>query len=100
VTGVCDDKDIDRIYEPLIPLANGIYTVTPAVDRAMKDKDLSLFFHTRGIASQPCGSVLAGITKASSEASGDDLILVCGSLFVVGEVKAWLEKTNFTGIRG
>jgi dihydrofolate synthase / folylpolyglutamate synthase len=99
-TGVCDDKDIDRIYAPLVPLVDAIYTVTPAVDRALKDEDLSLFFHKQGIASRPCGSVVAGICKARSEASEQDLILVCGSLFVVGEVKAWLEQVNYTGIRG
>jgi dihydrofolate synthase/folylpolyglutamate synthase len=100
VTGVCDDKDIDRIYEPLVPLVDGIYTVTPAIERALKDEDLSLFFCRRGIASQPCGSVVAGICKARSEAHEGDLILVCGSLFVVGEVKAWLEHVDYTGIRG
>jgi dihydrofolate synthase / folylpolyglutamate synthase len=100
VTGVCDDKDIDRIYAPLVPLVDSIYTVTPAVERALKDEELSHFFHTQGIASQPCGSVVAGICKARSEASEGDLILVCGSLFVVGEVKAWLEQVNYTGIRG
>ena len=100
VTGVCGDKDIDRIYSPLAPLADQIYTVTPAVDRAMKDEELTLFFNNHGIASQPCGSVAAGIRKARAAASEGDLILVCGSLFVVGEAKAWLENANFTGIRG
>ena len=100
VTGVCDDKDIDRIYAPLVPLVDAIYTVTPAVERALKDEELSLFFHKQGIASNPCGSAVAGICKARSQASEGDLILVCGSLFVVGEVKAWLEQVNYTGIRG
>ncbi len=100
VTGVCDDKEIDRIYAPLIPLVDDIYTVTPAVERAMKDKELTHFFHELGIASQPCGSVTDGIRAARSRASEADLILVCGSLFVVGEVKAWLEQVDYAGIRG
>lgn len=100
VTGVCGDKDIEHIYAPLLPLVDAVYTVTPAVDRALKDEELSRFFQKRGIASQPCGSVVAGVCKARSESSEGDLILVCGSLFVVGEVKAWLEKVQYTGIRG
>jgi len=100
VTGVCDDKDIDLIYAPLVPLADAIYTVTPAVERAVTAGDLSHFFQTQGVASHPCGSVAEGISQARSHAAEDDLILVCGSLFVVGEVKAWLEQTNYTGIRG
>ena len=100
VTGVCADKDIELIYAPLAPLADRIYTVTPAVDRGLEDEELSRFFLKQGFASRPCGSVVEGVRKARSEASEDDLILVCGSLFVVGEVKAWLEQENYTGIRG
>jgi folylpolyglutamate synthase/dihydropteroate synthase len=43
---------------------------------------------------------VAGIIKARSLAADNDLILVSGSLFVVGEVKAWLEQSDYTGIRG
>ena len=100
VTGVCDDKDIANIYTPLEKLVDRVYTVTPGVERALKDLDLSLFFHKRGITSQPCGSVTAGIVAARSDAAEGDLILVCGSLFVVGEAKAWLANINYSGIRG
>ncbi|MDD2852520.1 MAG: bifunctional folylpolyglutamate synthase/dihydrofolate synthase [Desulfuromonadaceae bacterium] len=100
VTGICDDKDIDLIYAPLIPLIDTIYTVTPAVERGLSDEKLSRFFQTRGIASRPCGSVTSGIRTAVNEATDTDLVLVCGSLFVVGEVKAWLDQVHFTGIRG
>ncbi|OGU18387.1 MAG: bifunctional folylpolyglutamate synthase/dihydrofolate synthase [Geobacteraceae bacterium GWC2_53_11] len=100
VTGVCDDKDIEQIYAPLLPLVNSIYTVTPAVDRAMSDKALTSFFHRQGVKALPCGSVIAGIDSARSDASETDLILVCGSLFIVGEVKAWLARKNYSGIRG
>ena len=100
MTGVCNDKDIDRIYAPLLPLVDTVYTVTPAVERALNDEELSRFFHAKGLASHPCGSVAAGICEARSHSFDGDLILVCGSLFLVGEVKAWLEQVDYTGIRG
>ncbi len=100
VTGVCDDKDIARIYAPLMPHVAEIYTVTPSVERALSDTDLSDFFRKTGMVSQPCGSVVAGIGKARSQAGAGDLILICGSLFLVGEVKAWLENVDYSGIRG
>lgn len=100
VTGVCEDKDFEQIYAPLTPLVDAVYTVTPAIERAFNDEELSLFFRQKGIKSEPCGSVTAGVTKARSEACADDLILVCGSLFVVGEIKAWLENIHYSGIRG
>ncbi len=100
VTGVCDDKNIEQIYAPLLPLVDRVYTVTPAVERAMRDGMLTQFFRRQGVESEPCGSVVLGIARARRQASEHDLILVCGSLFIVGEVKAWLEQVDYTGIRG
>ncbi len=100
VTGVCSDKDAAGLYLPLTPLADAIYTVTPAIDRALIDQELTDIFRAQGIPSRPCGSVIAGIAAARHDATADDLILVCGSLFLVGEVKAWLEQIDYTGIRG
>ncbi len=100
VTGVCSDKDIDQIYAPLIPLVERIYTVTPAIDRALDAQKLSDFFTGCGVVSVPSGTVVDGIQRARSEALPGDMILVCGSLFIVGEVKAWLENSKYSGIRG
>lgn len=100
VSGVCADKDVKQIYAPLIPLVDRVYTVTPKVERAMNDAELSRIFTEMGIVSRPCGTVIDGISAARSEAVAGDLILVCGSLFVVGEAKAWLENVDYTGIRG
>jgi folylpolyglutamate synthase/dihydropteroate synthase len=37
---------------------------------------------------------------AVRDAEAGDLILVSGSLFTVGEAKAWLSGAEFEGIRG
>jgi dihydrofolate synthase/folylpolyglutamate synthase len=100
VTGVCDDKDVEQIFAPLIPRVDEIYTVTPAVDRALSDENLASFFLSLGKVAHPCGSAVDGVNRAIRQATETDLILVCGSLFVVGEVKAWLEQADYSGIRG
>jgi len=100
VTGVCYDKDIDQMYAPLIPLVEKIYTVTPSVDRAMNGEDLSRLFSGMGVDSTPSVNVVDGIQKARIESVNGDMILVCGSLFIVGETKAWLENSGYSGIRG
>ena len=100
VSGVCADKDVQRIFAPLTTLVDRVYTVTPKVERAMNDAELSRLFTEMGLVSRPCGAVTDGILAARSEAVAGDLILVCGSLFVVGEAKAWLENVDYTGIRG
>jgi dihydrofolate synthase/folylpolyglutamate synthase len=66
----------------------------------MDDTDLSAILTEIGIPSTACGSVASGIQSAQRDAGGDDLILVCGSLFTVGEAKAWLAGATFEGIRG
>ncbi|HIJ95582.1 MAG TPA: bifunctional folylpolyglutamate synthase/dihydrofolate synthase [Desulfuromonadales bacterium] len=100
VTGACADKDIRTIYVPILPLVAQIYTVSPAVERALDDTALSRIFSDMGRASRCCGAVVSGIQTARADSRPGDLILVCGSLFLVGEVKAWLENSDYNGIRG
>jgi dihydrofolate synthase/folylpolyglutamate synthase len=100
VLGVMADKDIQKIVSALVPLTATCYCVSPAIERAMRDTDLATIITKLGIPSQACGSVANGITCAQQDAGNNDLILVCGSLFTVGEAKAWLSGVEFEGIRG
>jgi dihydrofolate synthase/folylpolyglutamate synthase len=100
VTGICDDKDLTGIYTPLLPYLSAVYAVKPAVERALPAEQAAAFFRGHGVVASAYDSVAAGLAAASKAAAADDLLLVCGSLFVVGEVKALLEQAEFTGIRG
>lgn len=100
VTGICADKDVEQLYAPLIPLADRIFTVTPSIDRALNAEALSQMLSGMGVESRACGNVVDGIQSAMEESAPGDMILVCGSLFIVGETKAWLENSDYTGIRG
>jgi dihydrofolate synthase/folylpolyglutamate synthase len=100
VLGVMADKDVRQIVSSLAPLTAKCYCVRPSIDRAMDDTDLADILTEIGIPSKACGSVANGIRCAQSDAGSDDLILVCGSLFTVGEAKAWLAGATFEGIRG
>jgi dihydrofolate synthase/folylpolyglutamate synthase len=100
VLGIMSGKDVRKIISTLAPLTTACYCVTPAVDRAMVDVDLAAILSEFGIQATACGRVPNGITSARRAAGSDDLILVCGSLFTVGETKAWLAGKNFEGIRG
>lgn len=100
VTGVMSDKDIPTMFAALKGKVHHAYTVTPAVERALDDTALAAILGDLGFRATPCGSVGNGIETARREAGRDDLILVCGSLFTVGETKAWLGGHHFEGIRG
>lgn len=100
VFGVMADKDVREIFSALAPLTATCYCVSPALERAMDDRELARIITETGTPSIACGSVANGIICARRDAACDDLILVCGSLFTVGEAKAWLAGTKFEGIRG
>ena len=100
VTGVCADKNFEQLYVPLLPLADKIFTVTPSIDRALTDRELAHYFERNGRSVQACGTVAGGIAAARLEALPGDMIVVCGSLFVVGETKAFLLHEPFEGVRG
>ena len=100
VLGIVSDKDVSGIVSVLAPLAATCYCVAPAIDRAMDDVTLASLITDLGIPARACGTVANGISSAQRDAEAGDLILVCGSLFTVGEAKAWLGGTAFEGIRG
>jgi dihydrofolate synthase/folylpolyglutamate synthase len=100
VTGVMADKDAAALLAPLASRADRCYCVTPGIERALDDKKLAALLTRRGFAARACGGVGSGIEAARREASPADLILVAGSLFTVGEAKAWLAGKVFEGIRG
>lgn len=100
VAGVMGDKDIPAIFAPLIGKVHRAYAVTPAVERALDSKALAGILEGLGFPAIACGSVGNGIETARREAGKDDLVLLCGSLFTVGEAKAWLSGQHFEGIRG
>lgn len=85
VLGMVKDKDVDTVIQ-LLP-ANAVYYFTNAdIPRALpagmlRDKALQ-----RGLAGHVFNNVNEALTDAKAHAHPDDLILVCGSVFLVGEV--------------
>jgi dihydrofolate synthase/folylpolyglutamate synthase len=92
ILGISKDKDILGICRQLIPICRQVIltqannpraTDTDTMERAIKDcmPDMRCeIFKTR--------KVLEAVKLAKSQASKQDLILVSGSLFVVGEARA------------
>ena len=100
VVGIMGDKDASDLLTPLVSRASCCYCVTPAIERALSAPQLAEIIRTKGLPARICGSVTDGIATAQHKAGAHDLILVTGSLFTVGEAKAWLTGAKFEGIRG
>lgn len=100
VIGVAGDKDVEGILAPLLPGADRIIAVCPEIPRGLPCRELSERCRALGRRAEKGGGVAAGLNMAFSLASARDLILVCGSLFTVGEARARLLSRTFEPFRG
>ena len=100
VAGVMGDKDAEGILGPLLPLADTVVAVSPAVARALPSAELASLCRMSGRACLDGGRVIEGLLLARKLAQPDDLVLVCGSLFTVGEARAVLLEERFEPCRG
>lgn len=85
VLGVSDDKDIRGISKVLDPLADQIILTRANTIRAMEPKKIAGYFKRKVYLTQ---SVKEAKLLAKDLAYQEDLILVTGSLFVVGEFRS------------
>jgi dihydrofolate synthase / folylpolyglutamate synthase len=100
VAGVMGDKELSGILSPLLPLADKVFAVAPAIDRALPAAQLASFCRQEGADVVDAGSVAQGISLARAAAGANDLVLVCGSLFTVGEARSILLSRSFDPFRG
>jgi dihydrofolate synthase/folylpolyglutamate synthase len=93
VLGVMGDKDVETIAEHLGPLASGFIATAPESERAVDPKALA-----RRVAEATGVPVLAqedaqlAVDMARAEAGPEGSVLVTGSLYLVGEVRASIQS--------
>lgn len=100
VVGVMADKAWQELLGALLPLATRVVAVEPALERALPAATLARFCGEAGVETVIGGTVRSGMELAASLAGEGDLILVCGSLFTVGEARSILTGREFMPIRG
>lgn len=88
VLGILGDKDIRGIISPLAPLADHIIVTKPEYARAMAITALAREVRSVHAAVEVRETVVQALEQARRRAGADDLILVTGSLYVVGEARA------------
>ena len=87
LTGVLADKDVQSMFAQITPLAHGFVTITPDSPRAMRAQDLADYLKSLGKEAVPCETTQEGLEKILSLAEADDVICICGSLYMIGEVR-------------
>lgn len=88
VLGVSKDKDIAGILKELLPLSDSIIlTKSKVAERALEPSKIKELI-TSGLEAGLSSSVEEALDLARSKADKGDLILITGSLFIVGEARA------------
>lgn len=85
IIGMVKDKEIDKVLA-LLPQEAIYYFTRAAIPRALSEielKELATKFHLHGTAYPDVNTALK---QALANAASEDLILICGSVFIVGEL--------------
>lgn len=95
VFGMMGDKAVDEVIRILFHPADRVYTVrADAGTRAAEAADLA---RRVGSGARPFDDVGAAFAAARAEAGPDGLVVVAGSLYLVGTFKAQLAKKDLRG---
>lgn len=86
VIGMVKDKDIRKVLT-LLPKQGKYYFTQSNIPRAMPVDQFATLAESNGLKGSTHEDVNLAIVAAKANASKDDLILVCGSVFLIGEVK-------------
>lgn len=85
IIGMVKDKEIERVLQ-LLPKEAEYYFTRAHIPRALPEDILHEKARTAGLDGETYPDVNTALKAALAKASAEDLILVCGSVFVVGEV--------------
>ena len=83
-----------KLRNALLPLAERIAAVTPDSHRALPAEDLCRrlreeYGYTTAV---PYGSLAEGLEALRCDAGEEDVICICGSLYMIGEARALFDR--------
>ena len=85
IIGLVKDKEVDKVLS-LLPHAAHFYFTQAQIPRALPAETLQSIAKSHGMVGEVFPDVNSALKTARSKAHKDDLLLVCGSVFLVGEV--------------
>jgi dihydrofolate synthase/folylpolyglutamate synthase len=92
LVGVKNDKNYHDILAAILPLTAKLYAVAPPAVNAIEPENLVAAARAAKVPAQAFASVAAGLQAARSACNPNDIILVAGSLFLVGAVRELLSN--------
>lgn len=92
--GILADKQVKEMIEEITPLAKKVYALTPHSDRAELSKNLKNEIIKTNPNCIALDSYNEAFELALREASSEDLILISGSLYMIGDMRRIIRKKN------
>lgn len=85
IIGVVSDKSIDPMLS-LLPQEATYYFTKAQLPRALSENELQQAGHLAGLKGNCYPDVKAALSAAKANATHDDLIVICGSIFLAAEI--------------
>lgn len=92
LVGVKDDKSYRDILDAILPLTSRLYAVSPAEITAIEPEKLVDVAREANVPAQAFATVEEGFQAARAACNPDEMILIAGSLFLVGAIRELLSK--------
>lgn len=92
VFGVLKDKDVHKMLAELIPYSSDIIITSPHTERGFPVEDLRKILDQEGIIPKITNTVSDALSLAFSTALSSDIIIVTGSLYIVGEARELIKS--------
>lgn len=96
VVGAVREKDVAGVAAAIAPRVATLHAVRADNERSLPSDEIAHHARAAGIETIDAGSVAAGIAGAIDIAAGDDIVLIFGSFFVVGEAIETLQGASAT----
>ena len=94
LVGVKNDKNYHDILAAILPLTAKLYAVTPPAISAIEPEELVAVARQAQVPAQAFASVAEGLQAARAACHPREIILVAGSLFLVGAVRELLSRAE------
>lgn len=85
--GILADKQVEEMVKEITPIAEKVYALTPHSERAELSEDLKNEILKYNSNTRALESYEEAFLSASKEAKEEDLILISGSLYMIGDMR-------------
>jgi len=94
ILGILADKQVEEMIKTIVPKVNRVITVTPHSDRAEQSRELKVQVEKYTTSCEAIDDYQQAYKKALSYCEGGDLLLVAGSLYMVGDMRRIIRKVH------